>query len=113
MPEPLPEEIDVEAAAALLRLQPAVTRWIDCRELDEWHICRIEGAELVPLSRFVEDAPRKLADPGQHLIVYCHHGVRSLNATRWLRARGYDRAQSLRGGIDHWADLVEPGMRRY
>ena len=112
MPEPLPEEIDIEAAAALLNAEES-PRWIDCRELDEWHICRIPGAELLPLSRFVEEAPRKLADPAQRFIVYCHHGVRSLNATRWLRQRGFGRAQSLRGGIDLWAELIDPEMRRY
>jgi rhodanese-related sulfurtransferase len=109
----LPLEIDVEAAAALLPLGGEVARWIDCRELDEWHICRIEGAELVPLSRFAEEAPLKLGDAEQRLIVYCHHGVRSLRATQWLRAKGYQRAQSLAGGIDHWADLVDAEMKRY
>jgi rhodanese-related sulfurtransferase len=111
MPDSLPEEIDVESAALLL--QPGPTRWIDCREIDEWHICHIAGAELLPLSNFAEEAKRKLADPAQPLIVYCHHGVRSLNATRWLRAQGYAQAQSLRGGIAHWADVIDPEMPRY
>lgn len=111
MSDSLPEEIDVESAAHLL--PPGATRWIDCREIDEWHICHIPGAELLPLSNFVEEAKRKLADPGQPLIVYCHHGVRSLNATRWLRSNGYTHVQSLRGGIDHWANTLDPEMQRY
>ena len=112
MTERLPEEIDVTDAVALLQA-PCSARWIDCREPDEWHLCHIEGAELLPLSNFVEEARRKLGDPNQRLIVYCHHGVRSLNATRWLRQQGYSRAQSLRGGIDRWTDLVDPAMPRY
>lgn len=112
MPEPLPEEIDVTDAAELLQ-SPGTARWIDCREADEWHLCHIEGAELLPLSNFAEETRRKLGDPGQHLIIYCHHGVRSLNATRWLRHQGYARAQSLRGGIDRWTDLVDPTLPRY
>ncbi len=112
MQQDLPLEIDVEEAAALKEAgDPA--RWIDCREDDEWHICRIAGAELVPLSSFAENAPRKLGDPTQRLVVYCHHGVRSLRTVHWLRARGFHRAQSLRGGIERWADLVEPDMARY
>jgi rhodanese-related sulfurtransferase len=111
MSDLLPEEVDVESAARLL--PPGSTRWIDCREIDEWHICHIAGAELLPLSNFVEEAKRKLADLSQPLIVYCHHGVRSLNATRWLRAQGYSHAQSLRGGIDHWSDVIDPEMPRY
>lgn len=109
----VPLEIDFEEAAPLLKGGLAVARWIDCRELDEWHICHIEGAELVPLSSFAELAPKKLADPDQRLIVYCHHGVRSMRATLWLRGKGYHRAQSLAGGIDRWADLVDPTMNRY
>ena len=112
MPETLPEEIDVEAAAALLE-DTGAARWIDWREIDEWHICHIEGAELIPLSSFAENAPHKLTDPSQRLIVYCHHGVRSLNATRWLRSKGHSQAQSLSGGIDRGTDLIDPEMRRY
>jgi rhodanese-related sulfurtransferase len=111
MSDSLPEEIDVESAAPLL--PPGTTRWIDCREIDEWHICHIAGAELFPLSNFAEEAKRKLADPDQPLIVYCHHGVRSLNATRWLRSNGYTHVQSLSGGIDHWASTLDPEMQRY
>jgi rhodanese-related sulfurtransferase len=109
---PLPEEIDVQEAAQLLET-PEAARWIDCREIDEWHICRIEGAELVPLSNFAEEAKGKLKDPSQRLIIYCHHGVRSLRATRWLRGQGYAKVQSLAGGIDRWTDLIDPNLQRY
>jgi rhodanese-related sulfurtransferase len=110
----LPLEIDVVEAAALREKgrSPAV-RWIDCREPDEWHICHIDGAELLPLSTFAEDAPKKLADTGQHLLIYCHHGVRSMRAVQWLRAKGYHQTQSLQGGIDRWTDLIDPEMARY
>lgn len=108
----LPIEIDVEDAAAL-RTAGSGARWIDCREADEWQICHIEGARLLPLSTFPEEVARHLTDLDQHLIVYCHHGVRSLRATQWLRARGFHQAQSLRGGIDRWTDLIDPTLARY
>ncbi len=111
MPD-LPLEIEVEEAAEL-RASNGVARWIDCREADEWQICHIEGAKLLPLSNFAEEAERHLSDLERHLIVYCHHGVRSLRATQWLRARGFRHAQSLRGGIDRWTDLIDPGLARY
>jgi rhodanese-related sulfurtransferase len=96
------------------RQSDARPRVIDCREADEWDICHMEGAQLVPLSRFAEEAPLKLgSDKEQWLVVYCHHGVRSLRATQWLRQQGYTQTQSLRGGIDLWAECVEPDMRRY
>ena len=88
-------------------------RLIDCREEDEWHICRLEGAQLVPMSRISELAPQCFTDLQENLIVYCHHGMRSQRVALWLRQHGFVNAQSMRGGIDAWADLVEPDMARY
>ncbi len=114
MPE-FPVELGVEDLAELLPVtDPKTYRLVDCREAEEWQICRIEGAELIPLSNFAEEAPRKLAGSiDQQIIVYCHHGVRSLHATRWLRQNGFPHARSLRGGIAHWADAMDPDMARY
>ncbi|HCN79444.1 MAG TPA: hypothetical protein DIT13_19955, partial [Verrucomicrobiales bacterium] len=49
----------------------------------------------------------------EHLIIYCHHGMRSQRAAAWLRQHGFRNAQSMRGGIDAWADLIDPAMPRY
>lgn len=109
-----PFEVSVDDTNYLLN-RPGVPapRLIDCREDDEWQICRIEGAELVPLSQFGELSGLRFTDPSQHIIVYCHHGMRSQRAAGWLRHQGFANAQSMRGGIDAWADLVEPEMARY
>lgn len=107
----VPLELTIDEACALKETGHA--RWIDCRELDEWHICHIEGAELLPLSRFVEEAKNRLSNHDQKLVVYCHHGVRSLRAVHWLRREGFSQAQSLSGGIDRWAETVDPDMARY
>ena len=48
-----------------------------------------------------------------YILAYCHHGIRSLHAVRWLRAHGFPRAQSLAGGIDAWTDRVDPALPRY
>ncbi len=109
---PWPTELGVEEVQAL-RLSDSQARLIDCRELDEWHICKIDGAQLIPLSQFTELAPLKLGDKTQHLIVYCHHGVRSMRATLWLRQQGYEKTQSMRGGIDLWSELIDPEVPRY
>lgn len=115
MPAPeLPWEVSVEEVHTLLdRPLEERPRLVDCREEDEWLICRIEGAELVPLSRFGELAASRFTDPGQHVIIYCHHGMRSLRAASWLRQQGLSKAQSMRGGIELWADQVDPEMPRY
>lgn len=108
----LPLEIDAEEAAALLAAKDAA-RWIDCREQEEWQLCHIEGAQWLPLSNFAAEAERLLHDTSQRLIVYCHHGMRSLRAAQWLRARGFHHAQSLRGGMDRWTDVIDPSLPRY
>jgi len=51
--------------------------------------------------------------PDQRLIIVCHHGVRSMNVTAWLRRQGFDKAQSLRAGIDAWSCAVDPAVGRY
>jgi adenylyltransferase/sulfurtransferase len=87
-------------------------RLIDVRELDEWNTVRIEGAELIPLSQFQQQGPAQL-DPDEHIVLYCHHGMRSARAQQFLVAQGYSHVLNLTGGIDAWALQVEPGMRRY
>ena len=85
---------------------------LDCREPNEWDFCRIEGALLVPLSNFksaVEPVP--LGPEGA--IIYCHHGVRSLHATRYLLDQGYENIVSMAGGIDAWSLEVDEKVPRY
>ena len=93
-------------------------RLIDCREEDEFAFNRIDGAELIPLSRFAELAPAKLLDGGGDakqtpLVIYCHHGMRSLQATHFLRQRGLEKVWSLASGIDAWSQQIDPAVPRY
>jgi len=109
---PRPFEIQPEELAALLNDQPDSIRLIDCRQEDEYAICRIDDAELMPLPQFPETVQR-LDDKTQHLVVYCHHGMRSARATEYLRAIGYSETQSLAGGIDRWSIEIDPNISRY
>jgi rhodanese-related sulfurtransferase len=88
-------------------------RLIDCREESEWQICHLPDAQLVPLPQFGELAPQVFTAPQEKIIIYCHHGVRSLRAAEFLRQKGFAHAQSMSGGIDAWADLVDPATPRY
>jgi rhodanese-related sulfurtransferase len=47
------------------------------------------------------------------VIVYCHTGVRSGQATQFLRGVGYRRVWNLEGGIAEWAERIDPGMAQY
>jgi adenylyltransferase/sulfurtransferase len=87
-------------------------RLIDVRELDEWNLVKIDGAELIPLSQFQQQAAAQL-DPDEKIVLYCHHGMRSARAQGFLKSQGYANVLNLTGGIEAWAQQVEPGMKRY
>ncbi len=88
--------------------------WVDCREQDEHQICRIEGAKLLPLSNFVAIMDQALPeDKNRPVIVYCHHGMRSMRATRFLRQKGYPNTWSMSGGIDLWSREIDADVPRY
>lgn len=88
---------------------------VDCREEDEFAICGIAGATRLPLSQFPDvTVPYTEATPPETVvIVYCHHGMRSLHATQFLRASGLTNTFSLAGGIDAWSQEIDPAVRRY
>ena len=103
-------EISPAEAASLLRENR--TRLIDVREPWEFDAARIEGSVLMPMGDVPARAHQEL-DPDEHLVILCHHGVRSINVTAWLRNQGFEQAQSLRGGIDAWSAEVDPSVPRY
>ena len=84
---------------------------IDVREPWEWDLARITGARLIPLGGLGAEARRM--DRSREFVVYCHHGSRSAEAARQLRAAGFGRVWNLTGGIERWSRDVDPTVRRY
>jgi rhodanese-related sulfurtransferase len=84
---------------------------LDVREPHEYEICHIDGSILIPLG----ELPSRVneLDTADEIVVHCHHGIRSLRATRFLRDMGFKKVRSLRGGIDAWAEEYDPDMPRY
>ena len=84
---------------------------VDVREPHEWEIVHIDGARLIPLGQL----PERLAELDGHaeIVTHCHHGARSMKALEILRGAGYGKVRSLAGGIDAWAERVDPGLARY
>jgi rhodanese-related sulfurtransferase len=103
-------EISATDAAALLKEHKA--RLIDVREPWEFETARIEGSELMPMGDVPARAHQEL-DPDERLVVLCHHGMRSMNVTVWLRNQGFEQVQSLHGGIDAWSAEVDAAVPRY
>jgi len=84
---------------------------VDVREKWEFETSRIEGTELVPLREVPENLPR--FEDAEEIVLFCHHGVRSLDAAAWLRSQGVEGARSMAGGIDRWAAEIDPKVPRY
>jgi rhodanese-related sulfurtransferase len=103
-------EISPADAAALLRENK--TRLIDVREPWEYSTTHIEPSTLMPTGDIPARALQEL-DPDEHITGLCHHGQRSLNVTAWLRNQGFEKVQSLRGGIDGWSAEIDSSVPRY
>ncbi len=104
-------QIDVQDLAALLAGPEAARPFLlDVRNPDEFAIARLPGATLVPLPELslrLDEVPED-----REIVVYCHHGIRSLSGAAILGQAGR-KAVSLRGGIEAWAQLIDPAMPRY
>jgi rhodanese-related sulfurtransferase len=98
-----------ELLASLAKESPVL---LDVREPWEHEEARIQGSILMPMGDVPSRAHQEL-DPESHIVAICHHGVRSMSVTAWLRDQGFDRAQSLRGGIDAWSAEIDPSVQRY
>jgi len=104
-------EISPEDVKAKLDHGEAFTL-LDVREPWEVDVARISEAKLMPMGDVPSRAHQEL-DPDEDIVVVCHHGVRSLNVTNWLRQQGFEKAQSMRGGIDAWARAVDGKVPLY
>ncbi|HEY0100507.1 MAG TPA: rhodanese-like domain-containing protein [Pyrinomonadaceae bacterium] len=86
-------------------------RLIDVREPEEFELARVEGAELLPLSRFQEWAGALEAE--EEIVVMCHHGIRSAHVCAHLAAQGFTKMVNLAGGIERWSVEVDRSVPRY
>ena len=85
---------------------------LDVREPWEYQTASIPGSTLIPMNEIPARAHQELDDEAP-ILVLCHHGARSLSVAAWLRQQGFDKAQSVSGGIDAWSRLIDPTLPRY
>lgn len=86
---------------------------LDVREADEVALCTINGAMHIPMNLiplYLDQIP-----DGIDIVIYCHHGMRSLNVANYLVENGFEgeNLYNLVGGIDAWALTVDATMARY
>ena len=86
---------------------------VDVRQPWENAVARLPASVLVPLNELPQRVDLITAEAATTVVVYCHHGVRSLSAVTYLHRIGYHHARSLAGGIDAWSCEVDPSVPRY
>lgn len=109
---------------------------LDVREPWEVAICSLPNSHHIPMREIparINELPRdtdnfagseigrasarpeggRATDGAPHLVVLCHHGVRSQYVASFLERLGFERLHNLAGGIDAWAKDVEPAMAKY
>ena len=108
----LSQEIDVESVANLRR-ENADFLLLDVREESEYEVASIQGSLLIPMSQLGLRVAELEDHRDRHIVVHCHHGVRSLQVADALRANGFSKVQSMGGGIDQWSLCVDDAVPRY
>ena len=115
-PEPVnpgsnPDEVSLQEMKKALDTPSLGIKVIDVREADEQQIARIAGVPLVPLSTL----PQRFTDldPNVQYYIHCKSGVRSMKALRFLREQGFKYVKSVKGGINGWADEIDPSVPKY
>jgi rhodanese-related sulfurtransferase len=101
-----PEELQQSLASAA---EPPIL--LDVREPWEFAICHLPGSLLLAELGLAALLARLQAAP--LVVTVCHHGVRSVSAAIYLRQHGVASARSLAGGVDAWAQSIDPRMPRY
>ncbi|GBC69381.1 putative adenylyltransferase/sulfurtransferase MoeZ [archaeon HR01] len=84
---------------------------VDVRDAVEREICRIEGSIHIPVDRIWEMLDALLEH--EKVVLYCHRGVISRMVSEILREMGYGNIWSMKGGIEGWAETVDPSTPVY
>lgn len=104
------DEITPEAVKMLLDEGHACVL-LDVREPQEFRIANIAGATFIPLGQLSHRMAE--LDSTAEIIIYCHHGMRSLHAATLLQEAGFHHVRNMTGGIDRWSQAVDPSLSRY
>ncbi|HJZ90477.1 MAG TPA: rhodanese-like domain-containing protein [Gemmataceae bacterium] len=108
----MPRQIRPESLAEKLRASEPVYL-LDVREPWEHEHSRLPDSVLIPLGELSHRIGEVEPPPGATVVVYCHHGIRSLSGAAILEAHGFPEAHSLTGGIEAWSLLIDATVPRY
>ncbi|MEO0510111.1 MAG: rhodanese-like domain-containing protein [Verrucomicrobiota bacterium] len=97
--------------AAKMREETPETVLLDVREPEEVAFCSIKGSLHIPMGEIpgrVDSLPTTAP-----LVVFCHHGMRSMNVLQYLESRGFKNVINMAGGIHAWSHEVDPEVPSY
>jgi len=108
----LSQEWEIEPRDLAARLaRGEKLRLIDVREPHELQISQLAGAELIPLGSLA--ARMHELDSAQETVLFCKSGSRSARALELLAGAGFRKLKNLHGGINAWAEQVDPSLAIY
>ena len=102
----MPEDVKAKLDAG----EPIVL--LDVRQPEEHALCRLAGSVLIPLGELPSRVDELDAED-QLVVVYCHHGIRSLSGAAMLQHAGLSNVASMHGGIEAWSLRIDPNVARY
>ncbi|HEX2437378.1 MAG TPA: rhodanese-like domain-containing protein [Methylomirabilota bacterium] len=91
--------------------RPGAPVLLDVRQDWETQLCRLPNAVHIPIEELELRVEELNAQ--DEIVVYCHMGVRSAAVAEYLRSLGFAKVRNLTGGVDSWARVIDPSMRRY
>lgn len=106
------QQLSVQQLSAWLadsaRPQPVL---LDVREPWEYELCHLAECRHIPMNA----VPARIAElePDAELVVVCHHGGRSMQVAMFLERSGFSTVYNLSGGVEAWAQAIDPAMPRY
>lgn len=88
---------------------------IDVREPEEVAKASLPSFQVLPLRQFGNWGPEIFTrfDPQKDTYVMCHHGVRSLQVSKWLQTQGFRRVFNVSGGIHQYALKADQSVPTY
>ena len=105
-------QITVQELAALLAADEPI-QLLDVRQPWEHELAALPNSQLIPLDQLSRRAGEVHPPENAVVVVYCHHGIRSLFGAAILQRLGIDNVASLAGGIDAWSLHIDPQTPRY
>jgi rhodanese-related sulfurtransferase len=86
---------------------------VDVRQPWEHDTAALPSSVLMPLAELSQRTDEIHPSAETMIVVYCHHGIRSLSGAAILESAGFKNVVSLAGGIDAWSLQIDPRVPRY